>query len=102
MKALCDPEYLEDELDNIKEVFEENGYDRKEIERAMKEKDKTAEDEENEETRGMVVIQNIPNFTPQYSTKTWIQSRERNRKESEGSDSKSKDPIRRQKQLLHG
>ena len=44
-----------------------NEYGRKEIERAMKEKDKTAEDEENEETRRMVVIQNIPNFTPQFN-----------------------------------
>ena len=66
-KALCDPEYLQDELKNIKEVFEENGYDRKEIERAMKERNKTAEDEEKEETRGIVVIQNIPNFTPQFN-----------------------------------
>ena len=48
-KALCDPEYLQDELKNIKEVFEKNGYDRKETEQAMKEKNKTAEDEENEE-----------------------------------------------------
>ena len=55
------------ELENIKEVFEKNGYDRKEIERSMKEKDKTAEYKENEETRGMVVIQNIPNFTLQFN-----------------------------------
>ena len=52
---------------NIKEVFEENGYDRKDIEQAMKEKERTAEDEENEETRGIVVIQNLPNFTPQFN-----------------------------------
>ena len=30
-KALCDPEYLEDELTNIKDVFKENGYTEKEI-----------------------------------------------------------------------
>ena len=46
-----------------------NEYGRKEIERAMKEKDKTAEDEENEETRRMVVIQNIYPTSPSSSTR---------------------------------
>ena len=47
-KALCDPEHLQDELKNIKDVFEENRYDRREIEQ---ETNKTSEDEEKEETR---------------------------------------------------
>ena len=66
-KALCDPEYLEDELTNIKDVFKENGYTEKEIEEAMKDREqRAAEDDEEEESRGMVVMQNIPNITPQF------------------------------------
>ena len=37
-RALCDGEYLEEELRNIKEVFKENGYTENEIENAMKER----------------------------------------------------------------
>ena len=73
-RALCDPEYLEDELNNIKEVFKENGYTEDEIEDAMKERSRTttttAETTENETeqpSRGIVVIQNIPNVTPQFN-----------------------------------
>ena len=65
-KTLCDPEYLEDELNNIKEVFKENGYGEREIEDAMKERRR--DEQENEEpTRGIVVIQNIPNITPRFN-----------------------------------
>ena len=67
----------------------------------MKEKERTAEDEENEETRGIVVIQTEhtqPHPTVQQdSAKTWFQGGEQNRKESEGSDSQSEDPVGRQK-----
>ena len=73
-RALCDPEYLEDELNNIKEVFKENGYTEDEIEDAMKERSRTttttAETTENkteQPSRGIVVIQNIPNVTPQFN-----------------------------------
>ena len=71
-RALCDPEYLEEELNNIKEVFKENGYTEHEIEDAMKERRRTetteAETTENEQpSRGIVVIQNIPNVTPQFN-----------------------------------
>ena len=71
-RALCDPEYLEEELNNIKEVFKENGYTEHEIEDAMKERRRTetteAETTENEQPpRGIVVIQNIPNVTPQFN-----------------------------------
>ena len=51
-RALCDPEYQEEELCNIKEVFKENGYTENEIENAMKERRRTetteAEATENE------------------------------------------------------
>ena len=66
-KALCDPEYLNDELKNIKEVFKENGYAEEEIEKAMKERERTTTENETEEhSHGMVVMQNIPNITPQF------------------------------------
>ena len=66
-KTLCDPEYLDDELKNIKEVFKENGYSEKEIEEAMQERRRTTENETEEPSRGIVVIQNIPNITPQFN-----------------------------------
>ena len=65
-KALCDPPYLQDELKNIEEVFEENGYSKKEIHEAMKEKDNTNNDEE-EAARGIVIMPNIPGFTPRFN-----------------------------------
>ena len=39
-KALCDPQYLKEE--NIEEVFEENGYSKKEFREAMQRRDKTS------------------------------------------------------------
>ena len=68
-RALCDPEYLQGELDNIVQVFEDNGYSTEEVKEAIKEKtngsrrDKT----ENEIERGIIVMPNIPNFTRQYN-----------------------------------
>ena len=72
-RALCDPEYLEGELCNIKEVFKENGYTENEIENAMKERRETetreaeTTDENEPPSRGVVVIENIPNVTPQFN-----------------------------------
>ena len=67
-KALCDPEYLQGEMENIKQVFVENGYTREEIKNAMKEKERNATDNNEEELiRGMVVMQNVPGFTPQFN-----------------------------------
>ena len=73
-RVLCDPEYLEEELGNIKEVFKENGYTENEIENAMKERKRsemteaeTAENESEPTHRGIVVIENIPNVTPQFN-----------------------------------
>ena len=60
-RAYCDPPYLEKEMKNIVEVFEE-------IEDAMKEKTRRKREKEGEEMiRGMVVIQNIPGFTDQFN-----------------------------------
>ena len=64
-KALCDPQYLEDELKNIEEVFVENGYSKREIQQAMKDREPT--DKGEEEKRGIVVMPNIPGFTPQFN-----------------------------------
>ena len=40
-RALCDPQYLQDELQNIEEVFVENGYSRREVRKAMEERQMT-------------------------------------------------------------
>ena len=66
-KTLCDPMYLDDELNNIKEVFMENGYREEEINEAMKERQQGEREENEEPTRGIVIIQNIPNITPQFN-----------------------------------
>ena len=69
-RRLCDPGYLNDEITNIKEVFKENGYGEKEIEEAMKDRRRTTtnnDEREEQPTRGIVVIENIPNITPQFN-----------------------------------
>ena len=68
---LCDPEYLQEEMENIEDVFVENGYSRTEVRRAMRERDERAENDEGngekKEIRGIVSIPNIPNVTRAYS-----------------------------------
>jgi hypothetical protein len=67
-RAYCDPQYLENELDNIKDVFIDNGYSKKEVEYAMKDHTRQeTNDEDQEELRGIVIMPNIPNFTPQFN-----------------------------------
>lgn len=67
-RAYCDPEYLQDELDNIIDVFEDNGYTREEVKEAMKDKPKEKVDEEEKDTiRGIVVMPNIQDFTPKFN-----------------------------------
>ena len=67
-RALCDPSYLDAELKNIRDVFKDNGYNDDEITTAMTEKDKSTEEaEEDKETRGMVVMPNIPGFTRRFN-----------------------------------
>jgi hypothetical protein len=68
-RMICDEQYLEEELRNVEEIFIENGYTRKEVREAMKEKEKKADDTEEEEktTRGLVLIPNIPEFTTKFN-----------------------------------
>ena len=69
-RALCDSQYLRSELQNIEEIFIENGYSRKEIRKAMKENDPASATEDHEEEpkiRGIVSIPNIPSFTRTFS-----------------------------------
>lgn len=68
-RTLCDPEYLEEEMKNIEQVFVDNGYSRKEVKNAMKEKSKgqSGIEEEVETPRGIVSMPNIPNFTREYN-----------------------------------
>ena len=46
-RALCDRKYLNDELQNIEDVFVANGYERNEVKRCLREKVK----EKTEETK---------------------------------------------------
>ena len=68
-RTLCDPQYLQDEMQNIEEVFMDNGYSRKEVRRAMKvrERPTTTTNDEEDDTRGTISIPNIPTFTRAYS-----------------------------------
>jgi len=68
-RTLCDPEYLQKEMENIEEVFIENGYSKTEVRRAMRERESRTRnrDEEEEEIRGIVSIPNIPSITRAYS-----------------------------------
>ena len=69
-KALCDTRYLQNELDNIEEMFVSNGYNLKEIKEAMQKntKQKTEITEEKErEVRGTVSLPNVPMVTKRFS-----------------------------------
>ena len=66
-RALCDPEYLDKEMQNVIEVFEDNGYSKKEIKDAMKEKVRNEREDNEEQSRGIVVMENIPKFTDQFN-----------------------------------
>ena len=66
-RALCDPAYLNSEMQNIINVFEDNGYSRGEVEDAMKEKEREDREDEEDSSRGIVVMENIPGFTPQFN-----------------------------------
>ena len=39
-RTLCDPQYLEGEIQNVEDVFVDNGYERGEVRKAMREKKK--------------------------------------------------------------
>ena len=67
-RAYCDPEFLENKMKNI-DVFVDNGYSPEEVKDAMKVKPKNSrnEQEKEKETRGIVVMPNIPNFTEEFN-----------------------------------
>ena len=60
---------MESELQNIQDVFRDNGYSKEEIISAMteKENEQLEEEIEVEKTRGIVVMTNIPGFTKQFN-----------------------------------
>ena len=67
-RAFCDTQYLQNELENIEEVFLENGFDKWEIWISLKPReirDKTGE-REREERCGNG-LPNIPNFTQKFN-----------------------------------
>ena len=67
-RRLCDPDYLNNEIQNIIHVFEDNGYSEQEIKDAMKDRNKERTGNKEEEiNRGIVVMENIPGFTPQFN-----------------------------------
>ena len=68
-RALCDQQYLEEELKNIEDVFTENGYARQEVRNALSETHQTRDLDRSrwQETRGIVSLQNIPKFTQIFS-----------------------------------
>ena len=58
-RTLCDPQYLNEELLNIEEVFLSNGYTRNEVREAMKERTTRTDDKKEEDSiRGIVSIPN--------------------------------------------
>ena len=60
--------YLEAEMKNIQDVFRDNGYTKEEIVDAMAEKEMENErTNEDDATRGIVVMPNIPGFTQQFN-----------------------------------
>ena len=54
-------------MQNIREVFQDNGYSKDEIIKAMTEKKKKEVNEEDKTSRGVVVMPNIPGFTPRFN-----------------------------------
>ena len=68
-RALCDQQYLKEELKNVEEIFVENGYEQREVRKALRKKT-TNNDETDEEptTRGTVLMPNIPEFTSKFNS----------------------------------
>ena len=66
-RSLCDADYLEAELRNIQDVFRDNGYSKEEVVNAMAEKESREVEENVDETRGIVVMPNIPRFTRKFN-----------------------------------
>ena len=103
-RTLCDPQYVDAELRNIEEVFIANGYEKKEVRRAMKERQvrpPTEENDKEDETRrGIVSIPNIPtlkNFQPNRKT-TQISNDDESVQQNQRPHIKRKNSTRGQKQ----
>ena len=66
-RALCDEKYLEEELQNITDVFVANGFNRTTVKEYMEE-NKIEKDvvEEEEESRGMVVVTYLKTFSEKF------------------------------------
>ena len=69
-KALCDPDQILTELNNIQEVFMESGCTKKEVNKAMRAKRRIAKEEV--VTRGILPLPNIPDFTPRFNIPYWL------------------------------
>ena len=66
-RSLCDEKYLEAEMKNIQDVFQDNGYTKEEIIDAMAERQHPERETEDEDIRGIVVMPNIPGFTQKFN-----------------------------------
>ena len=95
-RALYDTQYMTEELKNVEQVFVENGYTTKKVRKAMKEKERTDENDETEEPtiRGVALMPNIPEFTTKFNnTKTPIHSSKENNKQVRDLTSNAKTPL---------
>jgi len=68
-RALCDEQYLEQEMKNIEDVFTENGYTRQEVKKAMSETRKAKDENrlDEQKSRGLISMPNVPKFTQIFS-----------------------------------
>lgn len=66
-RSYCDPAYLNKELENIVNVFQDNGYSKAEIKKAMKNRPNTEGETREEPGRGIVVMPHIHGFSQRYN-----------------------------------
>ena len=67
-RAYCDPKYLSTEMENIIDVFVDNGYSKEEVKKIIsKDAKNEMKDKELEHSRGIVTMPNIPNLTPKFN-----------------------------------
>ena len=66
-RSYCDPAYLNKELENIVNVFQDNGYSKAEIKKAMKNRPNTEGETREEPGRVIVVMPHIHGFSQRYN-----------------------------------
>ena len=66
-RSYCDPAYLNNELENIVNVFQDNGYSKAEIKKAMKNRPNTEGETREEPGRVIVVMPHIHGFPQRYN-----------------------------------